>query len=89
MELATPVLGLSQLRLQAKAEAATVVVKGPVEVNVRGEGFLLRFDVLGYESEGRGKDSYDDNWLSGTVTLERTASCGDFQGEVRRLMADS
>jgi hypothetical protein len=41
-----------------------------VEVNVRGEGLVLRFDVAGYEGERRGKDSYDDNWLSGTVTLE-------------------
>jgi hypothetical protein len=45
-----------------------------MEVNVRGEGFLLRFDVLGYEGERRGEDSYDDNWLSGTVTLEFTRS---------------
>jgi hypothetical protein len=41
-----------------------------MEVNVRAEGFHLRFYVEGYESERRGKDSYDDNWLSGTVTLE-------------------
>src|SRR3954449_9165524 len=41
-----------------------------MEVNVRGQGFHLRFDVLGYESERLGKDSHDDNWLSGTVSLE-------------------
>jgi hypothetical protein len=41
-----------------------------MEVNVRGEGFSLRFDILGYESERLGKDSWDDNWLSGTVALE-------------------
>lgn len=41
-----------------------------MEIKIRAEGFLLRLDVAGYESERRGKDSYDDNWLSGTVTLE-------------------
>jgi hypothetical protein len=41
-----------------------------MEVNVRGEGFHLRFDVEGYEGERLGKDSYDDNWLSGTVSVE-------------------
>jgi len=41
-----------------------------MEVNLRGEGFHLRLDVLGYESERRGRDGYDDNWLSGAVTLE-------------------
>lgn len=42
-----------------------------MEVHVRGEnGFVLRFDVMGYESQRHGGDSYDDNWLAGTVTLE-------------------
>lgn len=41
-----------------------------MEVNLRGDGCHLRLDILGYESERRGQDSWDDNWISGTVTLE-------------------
>jgi hypothetical protein len=41
-----------------------------MEVNVRGEGFHLRFEVEGYEGERQGRDSFDENWLSGTVAVE-------------------
>lgn len=41
-----------------------------MEVNLRGDGCHLKLDVLGYESERWGQDSYDDNWISCTVTLE-------------------
>lgn len=40
-----------------------------MEVNVRAEGCRLRFDVLGHQSERRGRDSYD-NWPSGTITVD-------------------
>jgi hypothetical protein len=39
------------------------------EINVRGEGFHLLLGVTGYERERVG-ESYDDNWLRGTATLE-------------------
>jgi hypothetical protein len=39
------------------------------EINLRGDGFHLTLGVAGYESERRG-ESYDDNWLRGTATLE-------------------
>lgn len=39
------------------------------EVNVRGNGFRLTLGVSGYERERIG-ESYDDNWLRGTVVLE-------------------
>jgi hypothetical protein len=39
------------------------------EINVRGDGFRLRLGVSGYE-RARVGESYDDNWLRGTVTLE-------------------
>jgi hypothetical protein len=41
-----------------------------VEINLRGDGFHLRLEVQSYERERQGRDSYDDNWLTGTVTLE-------------------
>jgi hypothetical protein len=70
-----------------------------VEINVRGDGARLRFDVLGYEHDRLGHGSFDDNWLVGTVTLEIArppatafkAECSvswqtvDFQGFQERL----
>ncbi len=37
---------------------------------MRGDSFRLTFDVSGYETERQGRDSYDDNWLSGNVSVE-------------------
>lgn len=39
------------------------------EINVRGDGFRLTLGVSGYERERVG-ESYDDNWLRGSVTLD-------------------
>lgn len=39
------------------------------EIHVRGDGFQLELSVAGYESERRG-ESYDDNWLRGSVRLK-------------------
>src|SRR3954447_230052 len=41
---------------------------------LRVDGFHLRLDVQGYERERQGRDSLDDNWLTGVVTLEVTGS---------------
>jgi hypothetical protein len=38
------------------------------EISVRGDGFHVELHVAGYESERRG-ESYDDNWLRGSVTV--------------------
>jgi hypothetical protein len=52
----------SQQRRSGRRDAVT-------EIKIRGDGFHLTLGVAGYESERMG-DSYDDNWLSGEVTLE-------------------